>query len=420
MSRVILRRKAVFSVAGCLLVQLCVGIIYLWSVLKSPFAASFGLELSAAGMVSSYMLTAFVVGALLGGFAVDRKGPRFSCFLGLGLFAVGIGLSAFLTAGTARLIYLTYAGLGGLGSGIAYSACISCIQKWMPGRRGLASGLAVSAFGLSTVIFAPVFKALLGLFTSPGGLVDFGPVFGILAGLFLALGLLGCAMIRPAPSEKAALAAAGSRSLGQAVRTLPFWCIFLTVFFINGAWNLATPLLYDLGLERGLSPELATLALSLTGLASAAGRLLMAAASDKLGRSKSICLLAGLTMAASLAMMVVGGGAYIGAVMLLAFAYGGPSSVNAAITTDYFGPRHSGSIYGVILLALGASSLFFNSVSARVLGGDVSATFLMAALSALVPLVLMAVLHIHDALDKRSLSLSVLWPRRAAHGSHGA
>lgn len=419
MSRVVLRRKAFFSVAGCLLVQLCVGIIYLWSVLKTPFAESFGMEPSEAGMVSSYMLTAFVVGALLGGFAVDKRGPRRCCVLGLGLFAAGIGLSALLTEETSRLIYLTYAGFGGLGSGIAYSACISGIQKWMPGRRGLASGLAVSAFGLSTVVFAPVFRGLMGCFTKADGLVDFGLVFGILAGLFLGLGLLGCALIRPAPAATIA-ADADACSLGQAVRTLPFWCIFLTVFFINGAWNLATPLLYDLGLERGLTPELATLAVSLTGLASAAGRLLMAAASDKLGRNRSICLLAGLTVAASLAMMAVRGGAYIGAVMLLAFAYGGPSSVNAAITTDYFGSKHSGSIYGVILLALGASSMVFNMVSARFLGGAVGPTFLMAAVSAVVPLVLMGLLYIHDTAEKHSLSLESFWLRRAAHGGHGA
>ncbi len=396
MSKFISRRPALFSVAGCLLVQLCVGIIYLWSVLKTPFADAFGLEAGAAGMVSSYMLAAFVVGALLGGFAVDRRGPRATCTLGVCLFSAGIGASALVGAGRAWLIYITYAGLGGLGSGIAYSACISAIQKWMPGRRGLASGLAVGAFGLSTVIFAPVFRGLMTAFAGETGLVNFAPMFLCLALAFLALGLLGCAYIRSAPEAEERRAAEGSMKLGEAVKTAPFWCILFTVFFINGAWNLATPLLYDLGLGRGLTPELATLAVSLTGLASAAGRVIMAAASDRLGRSKSICLLAGLTIVAALAMMTVKNGAYIGAVMLLAFAYGGPSSVNAAITTDYFGPRYSGSIYGVILLALGGSSLFFNAVSARFLGGDVGKTFLMAALSAVMPLVLMAALHLAD------------------------
>lgn len=397
------RRKAFVSIAGCLLVQLCVGIIYLWSVLKTPFAAAFSMADSAAAMVSAYMLTGFVAGALLGGILVDKKGPRLTCTLGVILFSLGVGSSALLTAASAKLIYVTYAALGGFGSGVAYSACISCIQKWMPGRRGLASGLAVSAFGLSTVVFAPVFRGLMNLCTT-AGVVNFAAVFAILGGAFLALGLLGCALIHAAPEAVAAGSAAPSMTLRQAVGTTPFWCILLTVFFINGAWNLATPLFYDLGIDRGLTPAMSTFAISLSGLFSAAGRLGMAAASDRLGRRPSICLLSLLTVAASLALMTVRDSGYIAAVALLAFAYGGPSSVNAAITTDYFGPKHSGSIYGVILLALGGSSLFFNTVSARFLNGDVAATFCMAALSAAVPLVLMATLKARE-----------LYPRTAAH-----
>ena len=57
----------VCSIAGCLMVQLCVGIIYLWSVFKNPVAVSYGCAPEALAMVSSYMLTAFVSGTLLGG-----------------------------------------------------------------------------------------------------------------------------------------------------------------------------------------------------------------------------------------------------------------------------------------------------------------------------------------------------------------
>jgi len=146
---------------------------------------------------------------------------------------------------------------------------------------------------------------------------------------------------------------------------------------------------------------MSTFSISLSGLFSAAGRLGMAAVSDRFGRRPSIGLLSLLTVAAALALMTARDRGYISAVALLAFAYGGPSSVNAAITTDYFGPKHSGSIYGVILLALGGSSLFFNAVSARFLAGDVPATFCMAALSAAVPLVLMATLKARE-LDPRA------------------
>jgi OFA family oxalate/formate antiporter-like MFS transporter len=399
------RHPALFSIVGCLLVQLCVGIIYLWSVLKSPVAVSFGMSEAAAGMISSYMLTAFVCGGLLGGLATDRLGPRITCICGVCLFACGIAASALLTGDTASLLAATYAGAGGLGSGVAYSACISCIQKWMPEKRGLASGLAISAFGLSTVVFAPVFRALMTAFTGVDGLVCFPPVFLILGGLFLVLGLLGCALIRRPPEAAPAAGAGADVTLRQAVRTLPFWCIVLTIFFINGAWNLATPLIYDLGLARGLTPALATFALSFTGVANAAGRLSMAALSDKLGRPGATCILAVMTILASLAMLSAHAAGYIAVVSILAFAYGGPSAVNAAFVSDCFGSRHSASIYGVMLLALGASSLFFNTIAARLFSGDVTATFLMAAGSAVVPLVLMAVFqhHAHAAEKRRAV-----------------
>lgn len=386
-------KNAVLSACGGLLVQVCVGIIYLWSVLKSAVAAKLGMDAASASMVSSYMLMAFVLGCLVGGILDDKKAARVTCLWGVLLFSLGIGCTSFVSAGCPWLLYITYAGLGGFGSGMAYSACISCIQKCMPAHRGLASGLAVASFGLSTVIFAPVFRALMGVFTAADGTLSFAPFFGTLAAIFLVFGLIGSLLIqKPPQQEDETESALSSLTLSQAVRKRSFYYIFLNVFFINGAWNLATPLLYDLGIERGLTPAMATLAISMTGVASSAGRLIMAALSDKLGRRRSIALLALLTVAASIAMIVVTGNMYFAAVALLAFAYGGPSSVNAAITADCFGPRHSGSIYGVILLALGASSMFFNAVASLLLGGDVTATFIMAAISALVPLFMMYLL----------------------------
>lgn len=48
------------AVAGCLVVQLCVGIIYLWSVFSEPVVAAFRWTEEGSRMVSSYMILAFV------------------------------------------------------------------------------------------------------------------------------------------------------------------------------------------------------------------------------------------------------------------------------------------------------------------------------------------------------------------------
>lgn len=426
MSAKLLKRNAALSVAGCLAVQLCVGIIYMWSVFKTPIVSSFGWTDAAARMVSSYMLAGFVTGGLIGGVLCDRKGPRFSCVVGIVIFSTGVGLTSLLSSETIALINLTYSALGGVGSGIAYSACINCIQKWMPGRKGLASGLAASAFGLSTVIFAPVSKALMCIFTDEAtGLVNFRPVFLALAAVFFVTGMLACLLIKrpPVSLSKAGGAAAAEISVptGKAVRTVPFWCLFFTVFFICGTWNLAVPLIYDLGIERGLTTAAATFAVSFTGIPNAGGRLIMATLSDKLGCRKTLIFLSAVTIVGSIAMIYVHSWAYIVAIAIIACAYGGPSATAAAFTTGFFGAKHSGTNYGIILLALGLSSLFFNTVANTILNGNVTYTFIMAAGSAAVPIVLMAVIGNYEPGGAKKPAVSRAGHRaRPAAGSRAA
>lgn len=396
------KNSPVAPIIGCLVIQLCVGILYLWSVFSSPIATAFDWK-DGVGMVASYMLFAFVAGNLIGGFLNDKKGPKFTVVLGVIFFSVGVGATGLLTKSTISLIYFTYCVIGGLGSGFAYGACISCIQKWLPHRRGLASGLAVSAFGLSTVIFTPVSKWLMDKFTTDG-IVNFQPVFFILAGVFFVLGIIACLFVhlpsdeyvnklRPAASGAKTINAEKNYTLGQAIKTLPFWCIFLSIFFINGTWNLTVPLIKDLGMERGLSEAMAVFCVSFTGIPNAAGRLIMATLSDKIGRTLTMCILSIMTLIGAILMTFVGGIPYIITIALIAFAYGGPSALNAAITTDFFGPKYSGTNYGVVMLALGFSSVFFNMISKNVLNSDPVPTFIMAAVTAIIPIFLMMVIN---------------------------
>ncbi len=397
------KRPAIAPIAGCLLIQICVGILYLWSVFKTPLMHSFDWTKEAATMVSSYMLFAFVAGNLIGGFLNDKKGPRITATIGVVMFAFGIGVTAFLTSETISWMNLTYCVIGGLGSGFAYGACISCVQKWLPHRRGLASGLTVSAFAFSTVVFAPISSALMNANTT-NGIVDFKPVFLTLAAVFLIAGLIGSMLVRlpsEADKKKMPITPVSDKvhtgkdcTIGQAIKTLPFWCIFLELIFINGTWTLSIPLIKDLGMQRGLTEALAILTMSITGIFNAGGRLIMATLSDKIGRTTTIIVLSVLTFIGALLMILnVQGAGFIVAICVIAFGYGGPASVNAAFTTDFFGPKNSGTNYGVIMLALGFSSVLFNTISTRVLQGDVTKTYIMAAATSVIPIIMMLIIN---------------------------
>lgn len=383
--------KLIASIVGCLLVQLCVGILYLWSVFKSSAIDFYGWADSSVNMVASIMLFCFCFGNLIGGILNDKIGPKKVSIMGCCLFGGGILLASLLPASASIwLFYLTYCLIAGLGSGFAYGAAISCLQKWLPHRRGLASGLAVSAFGFSTVIFSPVSSALLGVMTLPATLRT-------LAIVFLIVGLVACMFIS-LPDESylkglnlpAAATAARNLTLGQAIKTAPFWLLFLSIFFINGTWNMLTPLINGLGLERGLSASMAVLTVSLTGLTNAIGRLSMATISDKIGRGNALYILGVLMAVCALCLIFAPGYFYMVVVLLTAFAYGGPSAINPAFSTDFFGPKYSGSNYGVIMLALGFSSVFFNAISNSMYAatGAYTLTFIMGAVTAVISIVL--------------------------------
>jgi OFA family oxalate/formate antiporter-like MFS transporter len=397
------------SIVACLVVQLCVGILYLWSAFKGNIVAANNWDSSAATMVSSYMIFAFVFGNLIGGFINDKKGPKLTCFLGVILFSVGIALSAF--AKSIVVFDFTYAVMAGLGSGFAYGACISCIQKWLPHKRGLASGLACSAFGLSTVVFTPVSNWLMNLNKDADGIVNFVPVFLTLAVVFAVLGLVATIFISLPTQEyldslnlpAAAVSGGENYTLGQAMKKPAFWALFFSIFFINGTWNLCVPLIKDLGIQRGLVEATAIFCVSFTGITNAAGRLIMATLSDKIGRFNTMYVLSGITLVGALLMTFIGGYGYFATIALIAFAYGGPSAVNAALCTDLFGPKNSGTNYGVAMLALGFSSIFFNWVSSSILHAtveNVTSTFIMGAVTAVIPVFLM--LYIKSYLAKRN------------------
>lgn len=402
-------KKMIPAIIGCLVVQLCVGILYLWSAFKGDVVKAYDWTASAANMVSSYMIFAFVFGNLIGGIINDKKGPKLTCILGVVLFSAGIAITAFVKK--AALFDLSYAIMAGLGSGFAYGACISCIQKWLPHKRGLASGLACSAFGLSTVVFTPVCNWLMNLNRGTDGIVSFTPVFLILAAVFAVLGIIACLFISlpdegylsglnlPAKTVNSTV----DFSLGKAMKTPAFWALFFSIFFINGTWNLCVPLIKDLGMKRGLVESMAIACVSFTGITNAAGRLIMATVSDKIGRANGEYILCGITLIGAVLMTFIGGMGYFATIALIAFAYGGPSALNAALCTDLFGPKHSGANYGVAMLALGFSSIFFNFISSNILHAtvdNVTSTFIMGAVTAVIPLFLMKYLDV--VLKKRN------------------
>ena len=393
------KQSPIVPVVALLVAQLCVGILYVWSVLKPAAISHYGWDAGAVNLVASFMLFAFCVGNLFGGALNDKIGPKKVCIMGMILFGGGILISSFIPAGAGIVgFYITYCIIGGIGCGFTYGAVISGIQKWFPHRRGFASGLGTSTFGLATVVFSPIIGGMLDKMSISATLRILSIVFlvvGLVASLFVKLPSQEYLATIVMPAPKKTSIATRDMPLSQAWKTLPFWCLFLGIFFYNGTWNLVTPLIKGLGTERGLTEALAITCVSLTGLFNAAGRLIMASLSDKLGRINTMHILSVITAVCALLLIFVGGYSYFVVILITVFAYGGPAAVNPATSTDFFGPKNSGANYGVIMLALGLSSIFFNAISNAMYAatGAYTLTFIMAALSAVATIVIFIIIN---------------------------
>jgi OFA family oxalate/formate antiporter-like MFS transporter len=139
-------------------VNLCLGILYAWSVWKANLRGTAehpagspmtGLNegwtyLSDAQATWAYSLCGFIFSLFMipGGRLQDRLGPKPGATLG-GLFLAGGCIMAGLMKSYTGLI-LGFGVLGGIGMGLGYAAATPAAVKWFgPHRRGLIVGLVV-------------------------------------------------------------------------------------------------------------------------------------------------------------------------------------------------------------------------------------------------------------------------------------
>ena len=97
-----------------------------------------------------------VTGLFIGGILERKLGPRLVALFGGWTMSLGVLLSYFSIQYSAYLLFLTYGFMFGIGSGTAYICPISCAMKWLPKWKGLASGIVIAGFGLSSIIFVPL------------------------------------------------------------------------------------------------------------------------------------------------------------------------------------------------------------------------------------------------------------------------
>lgn len=146
-----------------MMILLCLGSVYSWSVFRAPLESEFGISATESILPYTFMLVFYAALMPIAGFYIPRIGTCVTTAIG-GIF-VGLGYVLSSLATQVGTLIFTYGMVAGIGVGIAYGVPMVVISRWFPDKRGLAVGLTIVGFGLSPLITAPLANQLISIYT---------------------------------------------------------------------------------------------------------------------------------------------------------------------------------------------------------------------------------------------------------------
>ena len=356
-----------------LLMNICLGAVYAFSVFKKPLQELWSINATQSGLPFMIFLAVFALFMALAGGLVGKWGPKKAGLLGGVLVGAGWILAGFAPNITWLTIF--YGIVGGAGVGIIYGVPIAVAAKWFPDKKGLAVGLTVMGFGLSALIMAPLMRAMIAN-------ASIGPMktFAYLGIAFTAiLILLSLPMRMPKEGWKPAGWTGGiAKGAPKAVeldrkamvKTGTFYALWgtYTIGCLAGlmAIGIASPVGEEVAL---LTPSVAAISVSIFAIFNGVGRPIFGWLTDKLAPRNTAVLSFVLILAASALLYLWGEGntfIYFLAFIILWMNLGGWLAIAPTATATYFGTKHYGMNYGLIFTSYGVGALLGNTLAGMI------------------------------------------------------
>src|ERR1035437_9175144 len=351
-------------VVAALVMQICLGVLYAYSVFRGPLTKELGYTVKQTGypLMASFLFLA--VRMIFAGRWQDKAGPRTVGLVGGVLLAIGCVIAGVMYKDLAGLI-IGYGVIGGLGGGVALGTPIAAWIKWVPDKRGTITGLAVFGFGAGTLVFGP----LIGKLIASNGIAT---TFFIIAAIMLVFVCGAAATFKvppagykpagwnpPAPAPGAQIVKTNYLP-NEIIQTTSFWVLWF-IFFIGAAAGLmiigqAVPI----GVEVAkLDKATAAAGLGTMALLPGIGRLFWGCVSHKLRRPKTIIACFVMYILAFVFVLPNSNTfmLWLVGVCAVGFAYGGYLSLMPSLTADYFGTKSLGANYGYLFSAWGIAGV---------------------------------------------------------------
>lgn len=384
-------------VCGAILIQLCLGIVYIWSIFRTPMEQKFGWSTSDISFAFAINIMMIPTLMMAGGYIMQKVGPRITAILGGLLVFTGMLITSFSTE--LWMLWIGYGLFVGGGVGVSYGVPVATLVKWFPDKRGLITGLAVGTLGFGSIVFTQVGYFLMESIGVMETFAALGVI--ILSGVFLGALLMRSApdgyapsgWTPPPPKTGQNFITTHDYTPKDILRTPQYYSIFIMYAFISIAALVILGHASPIGQSiAGLTPLEASTVVSILGLFNSGGRIVLGGVSDKFGRMRTmagIFLLCGVAMV--LMQHMTSFVLYAFAASAVAFSFGGAAGVFPSITADTFGPKYVGVNYGVVLMAYGIGGIIGPLMAAKIKeasGGDYTMAFWISAALCLIGAIL--------------------------------
>jgi MFS family permease len=357
----------VFACACGLLVGAGAILIFTFAVFLKPVTEDLGVsrgDLSSALGASAWFVA---VSCPVIGWLLDRFGARRVMIPGLLLFALAVASFSLMQTQPLVMIYAIFcvAGLiSGVQTPIPYAAVIT---HWFDNHRGIALGLATAGVGLGVALMPQLASFLIGHFGWRWAYVGLGIAVVVLAWVPVLL------FVHDPPwltGSGRADAATGVPLPGigvmAAVTTRNFWLLSLAFFLGTLAINGTIVHMVAFLTDRGVPPQIATAALSISGLAIIVGRIICGWCLDRFwGPYVAVCFFVLPMLGIGLFVSGWGLPAPLVGAALCGAGIGGEIDLMAFFISRYFGLKAYGRIYGLIFMVFNIGTGMGPALSGR-------------------------------------------------------
>ena len=384
-----MNNKWIRGALPALLIHISIGSVYAWSLFVARIAEHIGKTQSSVQFAFSLAIFFLGMSAAFGGKIVEKnihKSSLISCLC----FCSGLlltGLAVYLKS--LPLIYIGYGCLMDIGLGTGYITPIKTLMLWFKDQKGLATGIAVCAFGFASAVASPIITFLTDKFTLP-------TCFCILSAIYFAPMIIAHFVIKKPEWYKESDADNGFKLMSM-WRERKFRLIWFVVF-INISCGLAlisvaSPIMAD----REVNATTIALVVSIMGIFNGVGRLIFSAVSDKLKSRETIYLIIlGLSILVTVVARYVNSNiAVYVALIVVSACYGAGFSCLPSLLSDIFGMDNISKIHGLSLTAWAMAGLVGNQISNFVHNNTGSYNPVFSVLTFLYAIALVAVLSLH-------------------------